>query len=83
MTKLLALLLIWHAASKADERWVRLRSPEFEVLTNAGAGVGRDVCAASSRSGTCLNPVQGGEVSPRFPYASLFSGTSRVFINIR
>ncbi len=43
MTKLLALLLIWHAASEAEERWVRLESPDFEVMTNAGAGIGRDV----------------------------------------
>ena len=43
MTKLLALLLIWGSASEAENRWMRLQSPHFEVLTNAGAGTGRDV----------------------------------------
>jgi hypothetical protein len=43
MRKLLPLLLIWSAACGAENRWVRLQSPHFEVLTNAGAGSGRDV----------------------------------------
>jgi Flp pilus assembly protein TadD len=43
MKSLLALLLIWSAACEAENRWIRLQSPHFEVLTNSGAGTGRDV----------------------------------------
>jgi Flp pilus assembly protein TadD len=43
MIKLLALLIACGAASTAEDRWLRLQSPHFEVLTNAGAGTGRDV----------------------------------------
>src|SRR3954464_993452 len=44
MGKLSALLLFaWVFAAAAEDRWLRLNSPHFEVLTNGGAGTARDV----------------------------------------
>ena len=43
MGRTAALLLFWTALGVAEDRWIRLKSPHFEVLTNAGASTGRDV----------------------------------------
>lgn len=37
------MLLVCAAACLAEDRWLSLSSPHFEVLTNGGAGAGRDV----------------------------------------
>src|SRR3954453_9588710 len=37
------LLLFWAIAGVAHNRWLRLKSSHFELLTNAGASTGRDV----------------------------------------
>lgn len=42
-TRVSAALLIWVVAGQAEDRWLRLNSPHFEVFTNSGAGTGRDV----------------------------------------
>lgn len=43
MRKWLLLLQLLTATGFAEDRWIQLRSPYFEILTNAGAGAGRDV----------------------------------------
>ena len=43
MSRLSAVLLIWAMTGWAEDRWLRLDSPHFEVLTNSGAGTGREV----------------------------------------
>lgn len=43
MGRTAALLLFWTVLGVAEDRWLRLKSPHFEVLTNAGASAGRDV----------------------------------------
>ena len=43
MAKWVILLVLSVIFAQADEKWIRLESPHFEILTNTGPGTGRDV----------------------------------------